>query len=247
MYAMAGGGGAAAASTPSGAAASYLQVADATMVGTDIWSQTSDVITATIPVPASAVSTLGGANGCPYVLLWDLGPVVGTTGSLTVADLESVMVRLEVDTAPAGTDGRILIPFGVVFTASAIGSVDFTTAKSRWSSSFWGASGAPNSTILTSAQNNNLSPATGAASQAAATLVRADCSINPRSTIYEAKSTSIVMGPSAPSDSNNTNGDDLTATWYAYVFAMAGRAITSGSTLAPTFKLRAGAIRRTTP
>lgn len=245
---MAGGGGAAAASTPGGQELRALQVADATRTGSDLWTQASDVITATIPVPVSSVTTLGGATGCVSFLLWDLGPIVGTTGSLTAADLASLRMEMVVDTFPAGNDGRILLPFGFIFSSAAIGSVDFAADKSRWSSVYAGSGGAvANTTLATSGQNNNLSPASGAASLVTSVRVVCMVGLTPRATIYEADSLSLVTNATAISRANNGNGDDLTATWNVYAFIGAGRATTTGSTLAPAFTLYAGATRRTAP
>jgi hypothetical protein len=238
-----GGGG-----VVSGKEARFLRVADATRVGSDLWTQPSDsdAITATIPIPAGATSTLGGAAGCVSFLLWDLGPIVGATGALTVADLATLRLEMEIGTFPADNDVRFLLPFGFVFSSAAIGSVDFTTDKSRWSSVYAGSNVAtPGTTVAMSGLANNGNPATGASSLVTAARVVCDVGFTLRGSIYEADSYGCVVNASTLSRHNNAGGDDNTATWNVYAFVGAGRAITSGDTVTPSFSLKAGALRRT--
>lgn len=242
---MAGGGGGAAPSTPSGQEARFLQIADATRIGSDLWTQASDVITATIPIPAGATSTLGGAAGCVSFLLWDLGPIVGATGALTVADLSALTLEMEIGTFPSGTGVGVLLPFGFVFSSAAKASVDFTADKSRWSSVFSGPPATAGTTVSSSAQNNNLNPASGAVSSVTCLRAMSVSYLHPRATIFECESFAALSNASAVAKNNNTNGDDMTSTWNVYAFIAAGRSITSGSTETPTFKLKAGALRRT--
>jgi hypothetical protein len=101
--------------------------------------------------------------------------------------------------------------------------------------------------VANSAQNNNLSPATGASSKTTATRLVAECGFTLRGSIYEADSYSLVLDASSPARSNNSNGDDFTATWNLFAFLAGGRATTSGATQSPQIKLLAGALRRTAP
>lgn len=243
------GSGSAVASTPSGAASAYLDIDGATLIGSDLWAQTDDTITATVPVPAGAVSTLGGATGCVSFLVWPLGPIVGTTGNLTVADVMAVMMEMEFISIPSDNNIRLLLPFGVIAsTATDPADVDFAADKSRWASAYAGGGvSTPGTTVGASGQNNNLSPASATVSRTAAVRATSTITLAPRASVYEADSFAVMLDATGTGRANNSNGDDFTATWNLFAFVGAGRAITTGDTVAPQIKLRAGAVRRTSP
>ena len=236
------------ASGGGGVAGSYLDIEDATLIGADFWTQSGDTITATVPIPAGAVSSLGGATGCPSFLVWPLGPIAGTTGNLTVADVMAVMMEMEFISIPADNNIRLLLPFGIVAsTATDPADVNFVSDKSRWASAYAGGGvSTPGTTVGLAAQNNNLSPATAAVSRTAAVRASAVASLTPRASVFEVESLAAVLDGTAASRGNNSNGDDFTATWNLYAFVGVGRAITSGDTVAPEIKLHAGALRRAT-
>jgi hypothetical protein len=236
------------ASGGGGVAGSYLDIEDATLIGADFWTQSGDTITATVPIPAGAVSTLGGATGCASFLVWPLGPLAGTTGNLTVADVMGVLMEMEFVSLPSDNNVRLLLPFGIVAsTATTPAGVDFAADKSRWASAYAGGGvSTPGTTVGLAAQNNNLSPATAAVSRTAAVNASAVASLTPRASVFEVESLATVLDGTAASRSNNSNGDDFTATWNLYAFVGVGRAITSGDTVAPEIKLHAGALRRAT-
>lgn len=246
---MAGGGAVAAAAEEQNPGMTTLAVADATRIGTDWWADSSGSIVATITVPVSSPTALGGASGCRSFLLWDLGEICGVQSALTLADLAGVTMEMNGFILPSGTGQKILLPFGVVFSSSAIGSVAFATAKSNWCPAQFGILTEVAATAGYGASANNAAPAAYGASEVNTARLHHNLNVIPTGSTYGLQSAGIQVRATTAisgwqSSIANTN---LSGALKAYAFVGADLGRTTGSSAAPSFALKIGVNRRTAP